>query len=282
MLRKYLTIGEFSKLTELPSRTLHFYDQNGVLKPEKVDPETNYRYYNVSQMLDANLIKAFKFLGVPLNQIEEVQTYSPEQLLQFLKKQEDVLEEKIRQINEVQKNLQIMKQNFTQQFVGSTNKEVYIKTFEEQHFLKIMITEPSEIEVWSQLLNNIVQTHERFNKQTIFGGIFSFSSFHSYEAIKYDSIFIPVTTEIEEKYLPSNIERITLEAGAYAVISFAIHSDNFIEMYNKLRHYVKNHHLKVTSPVYEYFYPLNFKMKNASCFDIELKIKIQNYPLTLH
>lgn len=274
MLRKYLTIGEFSKITELPSRTLHFYDQKGVLKPAKVDPHTNYRYYSVHQILDANLINTFKFSGVPLNQMEEVQTYSLEELLQFLKKQEEVIEEKIRHINEVQKNLQIIKQNFTQQLVESKSEEVYIKTFEAQNLLKKKISESSEIEVWSQLLNNIVQSHQQFNKQTIFGGIFPFVSFHSYEEIKYDSIFIPIMTEIEEKYLPSNIERITLEAGAYAVITFAIDSENYIEMYNKLRHYVESNNLKATSPIYEYFYPLNFKMKNASRFDIELKVKI--------
>ncbi|MBY0203143.1 MerR family transcriptional regulator [Paenibacillus cucumis (ex Kampfer et al. 2016)] len=274
MLRKYLTIGEFSKLTDLPSRTLHFYDQNGVLKPVKVDPQTNYRYYSVSQILDANLIKAFKFLGVPLNQIEEVQTYTPEELLRFLNKQEDVLEDKIRQINEVQKNLQIMKQNFTQQYIESASKEVYIKTFEKQNLLKITIRESSEIGVWSQVLNNVVQSHEQFHKQTIFGGVLPFESYQSYEEIKYDSIFIPVITEIEDKYLPSNIERITLEAGEYAVITFAIHSDDFMEMYNKLRNYVEKHKLNVASHIYEYFYPLNFKMNNASRFDIEFKIKI--------
>ena len=274
MLRKYLTIGEFSKLTDLPSRTLHFYDQNGVLKPVKVDPQTNYRYYSVSQILDANLIKAFKFLGVPLNQIEEVQTYTPEELLRFLNKQEDVLEDKIRQINEVQKNLQIMKQNFTQQYIESASKEVYIKTFEKQNLLKITIRESSEIGVWSQVLNNVVQSHEQFHKQTIFGGVLPFESYQSYEEIKYDSIFIPVITEIEDKYLPSNIERITLEAGEYAVIAFAIHSDDFMEMYNKLRNYVEKHKLNVASHIYEYFYPLNFKMNNASRFDIEFKIKI--------
>ncbi|MCK6078391.1 MULTISPECIES: MerR family transcriptional regulator [Paenibacillus] len=274
MLQKYLTIGEFSKLTDLPSRTLHFYDRNGVLKPVKVDPQTNYRYYSVSQILDANLIKAFKFLGVPLNQIEEVQTYTPEELLRFLNKQEDVLEDKIRQINEVQKNLQIMKQNFTQQYIESASKEVYIKTFEKQNLLKITIRESSEIGVWSQVLNNVVQYHEQFHKQTIFGGVLPFESYQSYEEIKYDSIFIPVITEIEDKYLPSNIERITLEAGEYAVITFAIHSDDFMEMYNKLRNYVEKHKLNVASHIYEYFYPLNFKMNNASRFDIEFKIKI--------
>ncbi|PZT54992.1 hypothetical protein [Paenibacillus silvae] len=129
--------------------------------------------------------------------------------------------------------MQIMKQNFTQQCIESASKEVYIKTFEKQNLLKITIRESSEIGVWSQVLNNIVQSHEQFNKQTVFGGIFPFESYQSYEEIKYDSIFIPVLTEIEDKHLPSNIERITLEAGEYAVIAFAIHSDDFMEMYNK-------------------------------------------------
>ena len=40
------TIGQFSKLTGVSTKTLIWYDNVGVLKPEKVDEDNGYRYYS--------------------------------------------------------------------------------------------------------------------------------------------------------------------------------------------------------------------------------------------
>lgn len=64
-------IGEFSKLVRIPTATLRFYDQVGLLKPLKVDPFTGYRYYSVSQLPRLNRILALKGLGFSLEQIGE-------------------------------------------------------------------------------------------------------------------------------------------------------------------------------------------------------------------
>lgn len=45
-----LKIGEFSKLTRVSVRMLHYYDDIGLLKPVQTDPFTGYRYYSVSQI----------------------------------------------------------------------------------------------------------------------------------------------------------------------------------------------------------------------------------------
>lgn len=44
-----LKIGEFSRLTHVSVRMLHYYDNAGLLKPALTDPATGYRYYSVSQ-----------------------------------------------------------------------------------------------------------------------------------------------------------------------------------------------------------------------------------------
>lgn len=38
-------IGEFSKLTQVSTRMLRYYDETGLLKPAKIDSLTGYRMY---------------------------------------------------------------------------------------------------------------------------------------------------------------------------------------------------------------------------------------------
>ncbi|MBR5633689.1 MAG: MerR family DNA-binding transcriptional regulator, partial [Prevotella sp.] len=39
-----LKIGEFSKMMQVTVRTLHYYEQRGLLTPDEVDEWTGYRY----------------------------------------------------------------------------------------------------------------------------------------------------------------------------------------------------------------------------------------------
>ena len=41
-----LRIGEFSKLTGVPIRTLRYYDEIDLFKPADIDLFTDYRYYS--------------------------------------------------------------------------------------------------------------------------------------------------------------------------------------------------------------------------------------------
>lgn len=67
-----LKIGDFSKLCQVPIKTLHYYDQIGLLKPSEVDRFTKYRYYSLDQISRLNRILAFKDLGFSLEQIAEL------------------------------------------------------------------------------------------------------------------------------------------------------------------------------------------------------------------
>jgi DNA-binding transcriptional MerR regulator len=62
-------IGEFSKIAQVSGRLLRFYDELGLLKPARIDPETGYRYYSVQQLPRLNRILALKELGLTLDQI---------------------------------------------------------------------------------------------------------------------------------------------------------------------------------------------------------------------
>ena len=62
-------IGEFSKIAQVSGRLLRYYNEIGLLKPARIDPETGYRYYSAEQLPRLNRILALKDLGLSLDQI---------------------------------------------------------------------------------------------------------------------------------------------------------------------------------------------------------------------
>src|SRR5262245_35304804 len=62
-------IGEFSKRTNVPIKTLRFYDEVGLLRPTVVDNATGYRYYSPDLLVRLNRILALKQLGFSLDEI---------------------------------------------------------------------------------------------------------------------------------------------------------------------------------------------------------------------
>ena len=62
-------IGDFSNLVNISIRTLRYYDEIGLLKPEIVDKFTNYRYYTEDNVVEAQFITLLKEVGFTLQEI---------------------------------------------------------------------------------------------------------------------------------------------------------------------------------------------------------------------
>ena len=71
-MKKILRIGEFSKINQISIQTLRFYDQINLLKPYKIDPETNYRYYHINQSSLVDSIQYLRQLNFSLEEIKEI------------------------------------------------------------------------------------------------------------------------------------------------------------------------------------------------------------------
>lgn len=68
-MKDLFTIGEMASLFSVNIRTLRYYDECGILKPEKTDPETGYRYYSTRQFERLNTIKYLRALDMPIEKI---------------------------------------------------------------------------------------------------------------------------------------------------------------------------------------------------------------------
>jgi DNA-binding transcriptional MerR regulator len=67
-----LTIGDFSRATFLSVKTLRHYHRVGLLEPSFVDPVTGYRRYTSDQIPTAQIIRRFRDLDMPLEDIGSV------------------------------------------------------------------------------------------------------------------------------------------------------------------------------------------------------------------
>ena len=67
-----LTIGDFSRATLLTIKTLRHYHDTGLLEAAEVDAHTGYRRYLTSQIAQAQLIKRFRELRMPLDEIRQL------------------------------------------------------------------------------------------------------------------------------------------------------------------------------------------------------------------
>ncbi len=108
-------IGEFSKIVDIPVRTLRYYAEYGVLVPSETDKYTGYKYYSDANVEEAKLIKLLKSLDFSLDEIIDCKDDI----------NADVLEKKKAQIKEKINLLKLkyQKLSFMQEELGTNEKQ---------------------------------------------------------------------------------------------------------------------------------------------------------------
>jgi DNA-binding transcriptional MerR regulator len=67
-----MTIGEFSRRSQLSLKALRLYERLGLLRPVAVDQRNGYRRYHESQLYTARLIVMLRLLDMPLPEVGRV------------------------------------------------------------------------------------------------------------------------------------------------------------------------------------------------------------------
>ncbi|MEV0294171.1 MerR family transcriptional regulator [Nocardia sp. NPDC050710] len=66
------SIGDFARHGRVSVRMLRHYDAIGLLRPDRVDAATGYRFYEAGQLARLNRIVALKDLGFTLEQVRQI------------------------------------------------------------------------------------------------------------------------------------------------------------------------------------------------------------------
>ncbi len=64
-----LRIGDLARLGDVSVKALRFYDEQGLLRPEHVDPQTGYRYYTLAQAETLAMITNLRMIDFTIAEI---------------------------------------------------------------------------------------------------------------------------------------------------------------------------------------------------------------------
>ncbi|AVK83799.1 MerR family transcriptional regulator [Lysinibacillus sp. B2A1] len=136
-----LSIGEFSKICGVSTKTLRYYDEIGLIKPDGINAENGYRYYSIRQlkrMLFINRLKSYHF------SLEEIKT--------ILELEEDQSEEKLctalhRKKHEIQEKLKSFEYLLHQlnHDISDLEKGVPIMSYLDDIEVQLVETKPMNI-----------------------------------------------------------------------------------------------------------------------------------------
>ena len=111
-----MQIKEFAQLTGVSVRTLHYYDEIGLLKPSEVDAQTGYRFYDENAFERMQEILFYRELDFSLKTIAEILSspdYDKQQALSRQRKlllaKKDRLEQLIATLDSVEEGMGFMK-----------------------------------------------------------------------------------------------------------------------------------------------------------------------------
>lgn len=157
-----LNIGDFSKLTHVSVRMLRYYDEHGLLKPDRTDKYTGYRIYSVNQLPKLQKIVMLRDLNFSVAEIAEIlNNWSDDFLIERFQKKIQETEQSIlseqRLINKIKTA------------IGDTCKKqidvhynVTIKTIPSCNIVSLRRKVPSyfsEGELWDELIQFVLREH---------------------------------------------------------------------------------------------------------------------------
>ena len=105
-----LKSGEFAKLARTTKRTIIWYGQKGILSPSKVNPESDYRLYEPSQIIDFQVIFLLGQLGFSLKEIKEYLAKN-RSLKDLFKLKRPLVEKEVKKLQKALKDIDLYYRN---------------------------------------------------------------------------------------------------------------------------------------------------------------------------
>lgn len=145
------TIKKLAEIAGVSKRTLRYYDQIDLLKPNELN-KSNYRIYNEKNVNQLQQILFYRALGFPLSKIKQIMNDPNFSRLEALKSQREMLIEQQSEINKLLTNIN--------QTIKDYKGEVKMADSEKFEVFKKKQLETNELDYGEEL-------REKYKKSTI-------------------------------------------------------------------------------------------------------------------
>ena len=217
---------QLAKLSGVSSRTLHFYDEIGLLKPAFIG-ENKYRYYEKEQLLILQQILFYRELGFSLNDIKTILSAKDFDKLEALKSHKKVLQQNLSQ---------------TQQLIKTIDKTIAhlrgeIKMRDEEFFDPMRLRQSPEQQNYEQyLMEGGILSKDELDKSWDKIKHWNKSDWDNYKQ-QGDAIYKEMVIVMHEKLPPSSAKAQDLIRKHYQLIKpfWTFDKTSFIGLANMYR-----------------------------------------------
>jgi DNA-binding transcriptional MerR regulator len=244
-----LSIGDFARATHMSVKMLRHYHQIGLLEPADVDPHTGYRRYTTVQIPTAQVIRRFRDLEMPLDQVREVLAApDTDRRNTLIAAHLDALEERVTQTQAAVTSLRDLLTNPSpDETTGIRHRRV-----EPSPAAAISETvEMDDVALWFPgALGELAATlaAQNMNVTGSPGGIYGDELFADERG--QATVFIPCAGEFRPA---GRVDFTIIPAVELATIVHPGPHDGIDRAYGKLAAYVARHELAVDGPIREYY-----------------------------
>ncbi|MFV0395675.1 MAG: MerR family transcriptional regulator [Coprobacillaceae bacterium] len=201
MEKEFYTIGEVSKLCNIPTRTLHYYDDIGLLVPIKKDEQTGYRYYHASQLVEINIINQYKIQGYSLKEIKEnIHIRNSDISKEILIKKRKELHDNIESLISLQKRIDFYLKEFSYE---DTSPNVHLKKVDTMYVAYIREKGNADTNAFGRRFASLQALIKR-EKLTAIDAIMAmyYDDYRQYDIRNADiEVCVPVDVEYENDYI---------------------------------------------------------------------------------
>jgi effector-binding domain-containing protein len=239
-------IGDFSKLSQVSVKTLRYYDEIGLFKPDHVDKASGYRYYSADQMSRLNRIIALKNLGFSLEQISIMPNLSAASLQEMLLQHKEQIKQ---QLASEQEKLVLVEARLKQIEKESddvmSQNDVVLKSIDAQYVLSIRSVIPSYYEVgqlFEKLCTAIENMGGKFNEPGI--SIYYDQEYKEKDVDVEVAVPVPVGTKAPAGFEVRKLPAISKAACIIHTGSY----ENFNVSYGALMKWVAENDYRIAGP----------------------------------
>lgn len=124
-MNKYYSIGEVSRILDIPTSTLRYYDKIGLVKPMMIG-ENGYRYYGIEQFDFIFTILLYRILDISLEDMKKsIFTDNIDEIIDIFRKHEKIIDDKINWLKKIKVKLNNITQEIEQ--INKYENEVIVR-----------------------------------------------------------------------------------------------------------------------------------------------------------
>lgn len=239
------TIGQFAAIHEITKKTLMWYDEVGLLKPD-VKGENGYRYYTYRQSPTLETILMLRELNISIDEIKKFMTdRSAYNMKELLESKIDELEKNIKHLKNIKHNL-VSHQKNMETLIDIDLSEIKIID-EKRHCLAVIPTTsetPSETEI-EMIIAETKKYKLRRLHDASYGSMISVENLYDGNFDNYSALFIELPGIKQKNGLHIRPE------GKYIRAFYKGSWNNLSGKYREILKYAEDHNIKLKGYAYE-------------------------------